>query len=88
MSDSKRYYVIEWYKKNKYGNNVTRHTNVSLPRFTGDTAVDSKMALQIFIKNNGNLNKIEVVKIKEFNEHGQIGEDITPSNNAIIPVGR
>lgn len=59
-------------------------------KFTKDTSVDAKMALQIFIRQNGNLNKVEVIKIREFNEHGQIGEDITPSDkeDAIIPVAR
>lgn len=89
-TDDIRYYNFEWYEKKSAKNGrepVIRHTNVKLGNFTGDTAIDTKAALGIFIAGNGNLNKNEIVRIKEFNEHGQIGEDITPSSeeNAIIP---
>ena len=88
MKDKERYYVFEWYEKNKR-NKIVRHSAVRLSKFIGDTATDSKLALQIFMAQNGGLNKIEIIKIKEFNENGQIGEDITPSENTnIVPSGR
>lgn len=86
--DKERYYIFEWYKKTKY-NPIIRHSSVRLSNFTGDTSVDAKYALQIFMAQNGNLNSIEIIKIKEFNENGQIGEDIIPSEeNNIIPSGK
>ena len=90
-TENKRYYIFDWYYKKdaKYKTPLIRHSNVSLIKFTKDTSVDAKMALQIFMKQNGNLNKVEIVKIREFDEHGQIGEDIIPSENTnIIPSGR
>lgn len=89
----KRSYSIEWYnkKENKYTSSpiVRTHTLV-LSKPTGKTAIDAKAALNIFIKTFGNLNKNEVICIKEFGENGQIGEDIVPSSaeGAIIPIGR
>jgi len=89
----KRSYSIEWYNKseNKYRKEpiIRTHTLV-LSKPIGKTAVDAKTALNIFIKTFGNLNKNEVVRIKEFGENGQIGEDIVPSatGDSIIPIGR
>lgn len=86
-----RNYEIIWYvtKDAKYGNTPTFRTNrVSLSKPTGKTSVDAQAALGIFISTFGNLKKNTIVKIKEFDENGQLGEDITPSadENAIIPV--
>lgn len=89
----KRIYTIEWYDKRdvKYGKTPTTRTNIiTLGKPTGRTELDAKAALDIFTKSFGNLRKNEVVRIKEFDENGQIGEDIVPSTeeNAIIPTGR
>jgi len=88
-----RNYEIAWFptKESKYcGEPVIRKNIVKLSEPTGTTSVDSKAALNIFSKTLGNLNKNTIVYIKEFDENGQIGEDIVPAGdeNAIIPVRR
>ena len=85
-----RKYVINWYanKDAKYGDPIIRSSNIQLINPTGKTEFDSKAALGIFMKNYGGLHKNTVVSIKEFDENGQIGEDIVPSeDNSIIPSG-
>lgn len=84
-----RNYNIEWYKT-KERNPIHRNTFIQLSKPTGQTNIDAKAALNIFISNNGNLNKNTIVKIIEMDENGQIGEDIVPTDNenAIVPVGR
>ena len=88
----KRTYNIEWYpiKDAKYGDPLIRHTIVNLSTPTGKTADDAKNALNLFIRQNGNLHKNNIVKIKEFDEKGQIGKDIVPSDeeDAIIPISK
>ena len=43
----------------------------------------------MFCRAIGNLNRIEITKIKECDENGQIGEDIVPqAESSIIPVGK
>lgn len=86
-----RNYEITWYLTNdaKYGKTPTFRTNkVTLSKPTGKTSVDARAALGIFIANFGNLKKNTIVKIKEFDENGQIGADITPSDDdtAIVPI--
>lgn len=87
----KRTYSIEWYNKRdaKYGKEPNIRTNmIQLSAPTGRTEYDAKAALNIFTRSFGNLRKNEIVRIKEFGENGQIGEDIVPSTeeNAIIPT--
>lgn len=88
----KRTYEFEWYDNRdaKYGTPTPRHNMVTLSKPTGKTEHDAKAALGIFMKSFGNLRKNTIVRIKEFGDNGQIGEDITPSDaeNAIIPTGR
>lgn len=81
-----RKYKIEWYAK-KDRTKVTRHSWIQLSNPTGKVDVDAHSALELFIHYFGNLTKNEVVKIQEFDENGQIGEDITPAKEGIIPVG-
>ena len=88
-----RAYKITWYetKDTKYGGEPNiRTTKLALSKPVGYTPYDAKCALGIFISANGNLNKNTVLKIQEFDENGQIGEDIVPSAeaDAIIPVAR
>lgn len=86
----KRSYSFEWYltKDAKYGKTpLHRTTTILLSNPLGETEIDAKAALAIFMRTFGNLRKNTIVKIKEFGENGQIGEDITPSDagSAIIP---
>lgn len=86
-----RNYIFEWYstKESKYKEPIHRFNTVNLTSPSGETAVDAKSALNIFTSSFGNLKNITIVKIKEMDENGQIGEDITPSDeNTIIPSGR
>lgn len=88
-----RAYKFTWYetKDTKYGGEPNiRTTKVGLSNPIGYTPYDAKCALGIFTSNNGNLKKNTILKIQEFDENGQIGEDIVPSEkeDAIIPVGR
>ena len=79
-----RYYIFKW-KENKK-NAVERENKVVIARPTGETSIDAKQALNLFIKGFGNLKKNSIISIKEFDENGQIGEDITPSaESSIIP---
>ena len=84
-----RNYNITWYPT-KERNPIERTSFIRLGRPVGNTAVDAKAALNVFIANNGNLKKNTIVKIVEMDENGQIGEDIVPTNeeNAIIPIRR
>ena len=88
----KRTYDFEWYetKDTKYGSPSSRHNMIILSKPTGKTNYDAKAALGLFIRSFGNLKKNTIVRIKEFVENGQIGEDIVPSDaeDAIVPVGR
>lgn len=87
-----RNYEFNWYptKDAKYGKSpVVRSNMVELTNPLGKTEIDAKMALAIFTKRFGNLNKNTIVSIKEFGEDGQIGEDIIPAEeNSIIPSGK
>lgn len=84
-----RKYLIKWYPK-KEGVSNERVTSVRLSKPTGEVSKDAHSALDLFVSICGNLKKNEIICIKEFDENGQIGEDIVPSSdeNAIIPVGR
>ena len=84
-----RNYNIEWYPT-RDGIELKRQTFIRLSKPTGHTNVDAKAALNIFISQFGNLKKNTIIKIKEMDENGQIGEDIIPTDNenAIIPIGR
>lgn len=81
-----RKYNIEWHPT-KERNPINRHTFIQLGKPTGETSVDAKAALSIFIANNGNLKKNTIIQIIEMDENGQIGEPIKPTEeNAIIPM--
>lgn len=85
----KRVYIFKWYKKENFGKPNERTTNILMNNCSGDTAVDAKKALQIFINQVGNLTKNEIISIKECDENGkQIGEDIKPMDQAIVPIAR
>lgn len=86
-----RNYNFEWFenKDNKYGTARHRFNTIRLSAPSGKTSIDAKIALNIFINSFGNLKKNTIVRIKEMDEHGQIGEDIIPSeNSSIVPSER
>ena len=82
-----RYYMIEWYPKK---NCIARINKITINEPTGRTDIDAKTAVDLFVHSFGNLKKNNIVCIKEFDENGQIGEDIKPTEgeNAIIPTGK
>ena len=83
-----RNYNIEWYPT-KDGENFKRETFIRLSKPTGRTEYDAKAALNIFTSSCGNLKKNTIIRIKEMDENGQIGEDIVPTDgSSIIPAGR
>lgn len=84
-----RRYLIKWYPK-KEGSSGERTTSIQLSKPTGQVNRDAHSAVDLFVATYGSLKKNEIICIKEFDENGQIGEDIVPSSdeNAIIPVGR
>lgn len=90
--DKTRYYIIEWFEKKtgRYGHPIIKTSGITLSNPTEKTDIDTKAALDIFIKKFGNLKQNEIIRIKECDENGQIGEDIVPSEdkNAIIPIRR
>ena len=56
---------------------------------TGKVEVDAKKAVEIFIRGFGNLKQNTILSIKEFDENGQIGEDIIPTDGStIVPIAR
>lgn len=90
MTTIHRHYNFYWYptKDAKYDKPIIRTNTITLSKPTGLTEIDAKSALQIFLTNFGSLKKNTIVKIQEFDNLGQIGEDITPSieQNAIVPA--
>ena len=86
-----RYFEIEWYDNRdfKYGTPTFRKNKISVSKPSGEIGIDAQIALNIFMSNFGNLKKNTIVRIRELDKNGeQIGEDITPSDSAIIPVGK
>ncbi len=85
-----RYYLFNWYenKSGRFGVPLTRTSKITLQAPTGKVEFDAQRAVGIFIKNFGSLKQNTICWIKEFDENGQIGEDIVPTEDAIIPVGR
>lgn len=73
--------------ENKYGPVITRVSEISVKN-SGDLAIDAKTATAVFTTNFGSLKKNSILSIQEFDEKGDIGEPIVPSEeeNAIIPV--
>ena len=81
-----RNYNIEWYPT-KDGEKLKRQTFIRLSKPTGRTEYDAKAALNIFTSSCGNLKKNTIIRIKEMDENGQIGEDIVPTDgSSIIPT--
>jgi hypothetical protein len=84
-----RYYIFEWYEKTtNWGKGyIIRHNRINIPNPTGKVEVDAKKAVEYFIRGFGNLKQNTILSIKEFDENGQIGEDIIPATeNVIVPV--
>ena len=80
-----RNYNIEWYPT-KDGVEFKRSNFIRLSKPTGRTEYDAKAALNIFTASYGNLKKNTIIRIKEMDENGQIGEDIVPTDgSSIIP---
>ena len=86
-----RKYLFKWYetKTGKYRKEpLYRTTQIVFENAIGNVNIDCKKAVTLFTQLYGNLNKINIVWIKELDKDGnQIGEDITPSEeNQIIPI--
>ena len=82
----KRYYLITWFE-NK--NKIERTNKIVLGHPRGKVEVDAQAAADLFVKSFGNLKKNTIISIKEFDENdNQIGEDIKPSVDAVVPIKR
>lgn len=80
-----RKYCISWFSnKDKF----QRTSWIKLSKPTGDTSIDAKSALNIFISQFGSLKYNTIIKIQEFDENGtQLGEDIVPQEDtSFIPI--
>lgn len=85
----KRYYIFKWHENtNHWGKGpIERYNRINLPDPTGKVEIDAKKAVELFIRGFGNLKQNTIVSIKEFDENGQIGEDIIPAaENIIVPI--
>ena len=83
-----RKFIIFWYPKPKYDwqDPDIRKIEVAVSKPTGEIGVDAQTALRLGMRSFGSLNKIEISKIIEIDENGnQIGEDITPGKEYIVP---
>ena len=84
-----RYYIFKWYEKTTHWEkeNIIRYNRINIPNPTGKVEIDAKKAVEYFIRGFGNLKQNTILSIKEFDENGQIGEDIIPAaENTIVPI--
>ena len=83
-----RIYAIRWYLT-KDKDKMERTTMIRLGTATDDISINAKRAVNLFVSSCGNLKKNTIVWIKEMDEDGnQIGEDIIPTGDSIIPEKR
>ena len=81
----KRYYIFKWHENKK--NPIERTNRINLTTSTGAVEIDAKRAVDLFVRGFGNLKQNTIISIKEFDENDQqIGEDIVPTGDAIVPV--
>jgi hypothetical protein len=85
-----RNYRFEWYKNERYGEPLKRHTFITVSPATGKVEKDGKRAVELFIAAFGGLKYNTIVKIQELDEEmNQIGEDIVPQEGSVIvPTAR
>jgi len=85
----KRYYIFKWYENTtNWGKGFVERTNrINITNPTGKVEIDAKKAVDLFIRGFGNLKQNTIISIKEFDENDhQIGEDIVPTGDAIVPI--
>lgn len=75
-----KFFIITWIENKK--NSIQRQNSVM--------STDAKSALDVFIKNFGNLKKNIIISIQEVDKNGDfIGEPIVPADEtSIVPVRR
>ena len=84
----RRIYAIRWYPT-KETDKMQRTTLVNIDTNTNDVSINGKRAVNLFVSSCGNLKKNTIIWIKELDEEGnQIGEDIVPAEDGIIPEVR
>ena len=85
-----RNYKFNWYKNEKYGEPLERHTFVRLTDAVGRVEVDAKRATELFVKSIGSLKYNTIISIQEFDDAGQqLGEDIIPEEgSSIVPTAK
>lgn len=83
-----KFFTIRWYPT-RDRDKMERTTMINMHTNTNDVSINGKRAVDLFIKSCGNLKKNTIVWIKEFDDAGnQIGEDIIPTEDSIIPEKR
>jgi len=85
----KRYYIFKWHENTTHWGKgfIERNNRINITKPTGQVEIDAKRAVDLFIRGFGNLKQNTIISIKEFDENdNQIGEDIVPDKDAIIPI--
>lgn len=84
-----RYFIFTYKSTKKYSVSDTRKKFITLSKSTGNIGIDAKNALGIFLASTGTFKEVQIIEIQEVDEQGAaIGLPITPSDDAIVPVGR
>ena len=82
----KRYYIIDWYDNKR---KIEHSSKITLSNPTGKVERDALAAANLFSAAFGKPKQNIITKIREFDENdNQIGEDITPMSDAVVPVKR
>lgn len=85
-----RYYIFKWHENTPNWKGIVERTNrIDVIKPTGKVEIDAKKAVDLFTRGFGNLKQNTIISISEFDENGQIGEDIIPAEeNNFIPIKR
>ena len=84
-----RNFAFTWYKNEKYGTPIMRTNSVTVSNAPSDTGIAAKNATELFCRQFGNLKRVTIEKIQEYDENGPVGEPIVPQEgSSIVPVAR
>lgn len=83
----KRAFNFKWYAKKDP--DIVRNNRVIVSNTANDIGVAAKHATELFTHGFGSLVKNEIIEIQELDDNYKpIGEPITPSGEATVPVGK
>ena len=79
-------FMFTWYKNEKYGQPIERHSEIKVPAGP-DLGTSAHKATDVFCKAFGNLKKNTIVSIQEMVDGQPVGEPIVPqAENRIMPT--